>query len=92
MTFDLCFPARSDVATYRLLPHRLCEAVPQASHKQECLSRWKDSLAADVLRPDYPEEEIDKELREAGYDPDEIGRKGAALALYLLSCRKPSRK
>jgi uncharacterized protein (DUF433 family) len=60
----------------------------KAEHKQACLSRWLDSLAADVLRPDYPEEEIHKELREAGYDPDEVGRKGAALALYLLRHRK----
>lgn len=56
--------------------------------KLRFLNSLDESLANDVLLPDYPEELIDKELRKAGFDPEEVAREGAELASNLLTKRK----
>lgn len=51
----------------------------------------------DFLRDDYPKALIEAELRDAGADPDEIGREGEAFVKKLIAeraeveSRKPSR-
>jgi hypothetical protein len=47
-----------------------------------------DAIADDVLDPDYPKELLDEELREAGGDPEAIGKRGADLAAKLLVARR----
>jgi hypothetical protein len=42
----------------------------------------------DMLAPDYPEELLDEELREAGADPDELGRHGEEFVKKLLAERE----
>lgn len=39
----------------------------------------------DMLRDDYPRELVRAELREAGLDPDEVGRRGEAFVKKLLA-------
>lgn len=50
--------------------------------------RLLELRAAEVLEPDYPIELVDEELREAGGDPEAIGKRGAALVAALLAKRR----
>lgn len=47
-----------------------------------------DLRAAEVLEPSYPIEQINADLREAGGDPDAIGKRGASLVQELLAKRR----
>lgn len=48
----------------------------------------EDLRGAEVLEPDYPIELVDSELREAGGDPEAIGKRGAAVAAAALAKRR----
>lgn len=50
--------------------------------------RLLELRAAEVLEPDYPIELVDAELREAGGDPDAIGKRGAALVRDIIAKRR----
>ena len=41
----------------------------------------------DLLREDYPRELVEAELREAGLDPEEVGRRGEAFVKNLMAER-----
>jgi len=45
---------------------------------------WEAIFGTDYI-DDMTEEEIDEELRAAGYDPDEVARKGKELVERLIS-------
>lgn len=50
--------------------------------------RLLELRAGEVLEPDYPIELVDAELRDAGGDPEAIGKRGAALVESLLAKRR----
>ena len=50
--------------------------------------RLMERRAAEVLEPDYPIELVDEELREAGGDPEAIGKRGVELVEELLAKRR----
>jgi hypothetical protein len=52
------------------------------------LLRALERIALDPLDPEYPKELVDEDLREMGEDPDDVGRRGAALAAKLLAERR----
>jgi len=54
----------------------------------EKLNKQQEGLDEDVLNKDYPIEKVEEDLREAGFDPDEVGKKGAALAKKLIKERE----
>jgi hypothetical protein len=45
-------------------------------------------LAEDVLSDDYPLEEVERELREAGLDPDQVAKRGSAAIQQLAKKRR----
>lgn len=47
-------------------------------------------LDDDLLRPDSPIEDVDNVLREAGADPDQVARRGAAFVAKLAKSRRLS--
>lgn len=57
--------------------------LPEAAARLRLL----EVRAAEVLEPDYPIELVDQELREAGGDPEAIGKRGVALVEKLLAKR-----
>jgi hypothetical protein len=69
------FPAKATVVECNL---------PEAAARLRLL----EVRAAEVLEPDYPIELVDEELREAGGDPEAIGKRGAALIETLLAKRR----
>lgn len=58
-------------------------------NQDEAAKLLQESLASDVLRTDATtDEDVDRELREAGGDPTAIGTRGLALAEKLLEVRR----
>jgi len=55
---------------------------------QELIDRLDASLANDVLTDAYTPEEVAEAIREAGGDPEALGRRGADLAFRLLKERR----
>ena len=61
---------------------------PKQRSEEELVRALGDGLDDDVLSDDYALAEVEKELKEAGADPDELGRWGAALAGDLKKKRR----
>lgn len=55
---------------------------------KDILTTLRDSLDADVLREDYPQELVDAELREAGCDPADLVARNRPKIDALLARRK----
>lgn len=56
---------------------------------KEVLALLESSLLSDALYSDaYPIEQVDEDLRGAGLDPDQVGKRGAELASQLLKKRR----
>lgn len=68
------------------------EAIVMECDLPEAAARLRllEVRTSEVLEPDYPIELVDAELREAGGDPDAIGKRGAALVNALLAKRRES--
>jgi hypothetical protein len=63
--------------------------MPKKPHSDdELLARLDASLAEDVLTDVFTDADVAAALREAGGDPDAIGRRGAELAKELLERRR----
>lgn len=50
---------------------------------KKALERMMESLAEDVLDPEYPIELVEQELRDAGIDPDKVAEDGKKLVEEL---------
>ena len=60
----------------------LCQGS-KAKREAFTLEHMIECLAADMLDPEYPMELIKQELRDAGLDPEEVGRRGEELVAEL---------
>lgn len=60
--------------------------------KDDDAALWRKlrALDDDLLRADSPIEEVDRVLREAGSDPENVARRGAELAARLAKSRRLS--
>jgi hypothetical protein len=54
----------------------------------ELLAALDESLASDVLDPEYPIEWVDEDLRAMGVDPEEVAKRGVQFVKRLLSERE----
>lgn len=61
---------------------------PKQRSDKELVDALDESLTADVLAKDYPSNELDDELRQAGVDPVEVGKWGASLVAELAKKRR----
>lgn len=89
---DACFSVwdeaignRADTNTLRLEPPRVLEKFDRRLVRS-MLSSVIDGLGA--LHDTFTEEEIDDQLRDSGGDPEQIGKRGAALVQELLEKRR----
>lgn len=56
--------------------------------EDDALRLFTESLAAEVFTDHVSKAEVDQDLRDAGGDPDAIGKRGAALVQELLEKRR----
>lgn len=56
--------------------------------EDEALRLFTESLAADIFTEHVSKAEVDQDLRDAGGDPEAIGKRGAALVQELLEKRR----
>lgn len=56
--------------------------------EDEALRLFTESLAADIFTERVSKTEVDQDLRDAGGNPEEIGKQGAALVRELLEARR----
>jgi len=56
--------------------------------EDEALRLFTESLAAEIFTERVSKSEVDQDLRDAGGDPDAIGKRGAALVQELLEARR----
>lgn len=68
-------------------PPRRVLALSSVRRTPEELVRALSHLGEDVLSEDYPIEEIARELRSHGLDPEAVGREGVALVAALTGRR-----